>query len=164
MAERKYEKYVLTDFREEPNFPGVMSPQAYFRGAVQIPGATMNMGWQVLTEPIFLEKEPHSHDEDEYLVFLGSRLPDVFDFSADIDFYLGEEMEHYVIDKATIIYIPKGMLHCPLNFKRIDIPILFHAILLAPRFTKEMDGKQYAYDGPRYMTEDPSRKDNLGKV
>ena len=57
MAERKYEKYVLTDFREEPNFPGIASPQAYFRGGIQIPGAGMNMGWQVFTQPIHLEKE-----------------------------------------------------------------------------------------------------------
>ena len=153
MAERKYEKYVLTDFREEPNFPGIASPQAYFRGGIQIPGAGMNMGWQVFTEPIHLEKEPHTHDFDEYLVFLGSTLPDVFDFEAEIDFFLGEEQEQYLIDKATIIFIPKGMVHCPLNFRKIVKPVLFHAILLSPRFTKTMDGKEYAYDGPRYPIE-----------
>jgi len=156
MAEKKYQQYVFSDFREENNFPQVMSPQAYFRGAVQIPGATMNMGWQVFTDPIHLEKEPHTHDYDEYLVFLGWKLPDVFEFDADIDFYLGEEQEHYVIDKATIIFIPGGMVHCPLNFKRIGIPILFHAILLAPRFTKEMGGKEFVYNGPKYPAEPPS--------
>jgi hypothetical protein len=150
MAEKKYEKYVLTDFREEANLPGVASPQAYFRGEVQIPGAGMNMGWQVFTDPIHLEKEPHTHNVDEYLIFLGASLPDVFDFSAEIDFYLGEEQEYYLVDKATIIFIPRGMVHCPLNFRKIEKPVLFHAILLAPGFTKTMDGKEYAYNGPRF--------------
>jgi hypothetical protein len=150
MAEKKYEKYVLTDFREEANLPGVASPQAYFRGEVQIPGAGMNMGWQVFTDPIHLEKEPHTHNVDEYLIFLGASLPDVFDFSAEIDFYLGEEQEYYLVDKATIIFIPRGMVHCPLNFRKIEKPVLFHAILLAPGFTKTMDGKEYAYNGPKF--------------
>jgi hypothetical protein len=148
MVEKKYQRYVFSDFKEENNFHQVMNPQAYFRGESQIPGAHMNMGWQVFTDPIQLEQEPHTHNVDEYLIFLGWKLPDVFEFDADIDFYLGEEMEHYSIDKATIIYIPKGMVHCPLNFKRIGIPILFHAILLAPRFTKTMNGKEYVFDGP----------------
>jgi mannose-6-phosphate isomerase-like protein (cupin superfamily) len=126
----------------------VASPQAYFRGARQIPGAEMNMGWQLFVKPIYLEKEPHTHNVDEYLILLGGKLPDVFDFKAEIDFWLGEEQEKYVINKATIIYIPKGMVHCPLNIKRIDEPILFHAILLGPKFTKTVNGKEYSYDGP----------------
>ena len=149
MAEKKYQQYVFNDFREDHTIPTVMSPQAYFRGASQIPGANMNMGWQVLTGPMRLEREPHTHDVDEYQIFLGWKLPNVFEFDADIDFYLGEEQEHYAIDKATIIYIPKGMVHCPLDFKRIGIPILFHAILMAPRFTKEMNGEEFVFQEPR---------------
>jgi hypothetical protein len=149
MTEKKYQQYVFSDFREDHNHPNVMSPQAYFRGASQIPGANMNMGWQVLTDPMHLEREPHTHDVDEYLIFLGWKLPDVFEFDADIDFYLGEEQEHYTIDKATIIYIPKGMVHCPLNFRRIGIPILFHAILMAPQFIKEMNGEKFVFEGPK---------------
>jgi mannose-6-phosphate isomerase-like protein (cupin superfamily) len=153
MAETKYDKYVLTDFREEPNFPGIASPQAYFRGGIQIPGANLNMGWQLFTQPIQLETEPHTHDVDEYLVFLGGKLPDVFDFKAEIEFWMGKEQEKYIIDKATIIFIPRGLVHCPLNFKRIDEPVLFQAILLAPRFTKRMGGKDYVYDGPKFSKE-----------
>jgi hypothetical protein len=148
MAEKKYDKYFLTEFKEPSNLPAVAGPQAYFRGARQIPGANLNMGWQLFVEPIYLEREPHTHNVDEYLVFLGGKLPNVFDFKAEIDFWIGEEPEKHVIDKATIIFIPKGLVHCPLNFKRIDEPVLFHAILLAPRFIKTMAGREYSYDGP----------------
>ena len=148
MTPNKYDQYFLTDFKESSNLRAVANPQAYFRGGRQIPGANLNMGWQMFVEPIYLEREPHTHDVDEYLIFLGSKLPDLFDFHAEIDFWIGEEQEKHVIDKATIIFIPKGMVHCLLNFKRIDEPIMFHAVLLAPRFTKTIGGKEYSYDGP----------------
>jgi hypothetical protein len=149
MAKSKYAQLFLTDFKEPSNISVVADPQAYFRGARQIPGANLNMGWQLFVKPIHLEKEPHTHDIDEYLIFLGGKLPDLFaSFKAEIDFWIGEEQEKHLINKATIIFIPKGLVHCPLNFRKIDEPILFHAILLGPRFTKTMGGKEYSYDGP----------------
>lgn len=149
MSTSRYDKLFLTDFKEPSNLPAVAGPQAYFRGARQIPGANLNMGWQLFVAPIYLEKEPHTHDFDEYLIFLGGQLPDLFSsFQAEIDFCIGPEEEKHVIDRPTIIFIPKGLVHCPLNFRRLDKPVLFHAILLSPRFTKTMNGQEFAYDGP----------------
>ncbi len=151
MAAKKYAKYLFSDFKEDSNLPAVLGPQAYFRGARQIPGANMNMGWQLFVKPVFLEKEPHTHDGDEYLIFLGGQLPDLFSsFDAEIDFFMGEEQEKYVITKPTIIYIPKDIPHTPLNFRIINKPVLFTALLLTPRFEKTMNGKYYSYDGPGY--------------
>ena len=151
MAESKYAKYLFSDFKEDSNLPAVAGPQAYFRGGRQIPGANMNMGWQLFIKPIFLEREPHTHETDEYLIFLGGELPDLFSsFEAEIDFWIGGEgeMEQYLIDKPTIIYIPKDLPHTPLNFRKIVKPVLFSALLLTPMFTKTMGGKEYSYDGP----------------
>ena len=149
MAKGKYAKYLFSDFKEDSNLPAVAGPQAYFRGARQIPGANMNMGWQLFTKPIYLEKAPHTHDADEYLIFLGGQFPDLFSsFEAEIDFWIGEEMEKYVITRPTIIFIPKGLAHTPLDFRKIIKPVLFSALLLEPRFTKNMGGKEYSYDGP----------------
>ena len=149
MSKGKYAQYLFSDFKEDSNLPAVAGPQAYFRGARQIPGANMNMGWQLFTRPIFLEKAPHTHTADEYLIFLGGELPDLFSsFDAEIDFWIGEEQEKYVITRPTIIYIPKGMPHTPLDFRKIVRPVLFSALLLTPRFTKPMAGREYSYDGP----------------
>jgi hypothetical protein len=137
MAEKKYAKYLFSDFKEDSNLPGVVGPQAYFRGDRQIPGANMNMGWQLFVKPIYA---------DEYLIFLGGQLPDLFSsFEAEIDFWIGEEQEKYVITKPTIIFIPKGMPHTPLDFRKIVKPVLFSALLLTPRFTKTMGGKEFVY-------------------
>jgi hypothetical protein len=149
MPKNKYDAQFFSDFKEPSNLSAVAGPQAYFRGSRQIPGANMNMGWQLFVEPMYLEREPHTHEADEYLIFLGGQPPDLFSsFEAEIDFTIGEELEKHTFNKPTIIFIPSGMMHCPLNFRKIVKPVLFSALLLTPRFTKTMDGKDMAYDGP----------------
>jgi len=146
---KKYEKYVFTDFREDGNLPGVLSPQAYFRGAHQIPGAGANFGWQVLTQPLYLERASHTHKGDEYLIFLGADTSNLFDsFDAEIDICLGEEEEKYTITKPTIVFCPKEFAHTPLNFRVIRKPVFFTALLLSPIFEKTMDGKYFEFKGP----------------
>jgi len=132
------------------------SPQAYFRGDADIPGSKYNVGFQVFTAPVYLEREPHFHREEEYLIFMGTKLPNVFDFDAEIEFYMGEDlddMEKIVITKPTIIRVPRGMWHCPLNFKRVDKPVWFQAAFMAGKFgsikprTDAEGNTIYVYEG-----------------
>jgi hypothetical protein len=152
MAGGKYAKYLIRDFKSAPPpFAAdvIAGPQVAFRGAKQIPGANANFGCEVFVKPIFLEKEPHTHPADEYLIFLGAQLPDLFaNFDAEIDFWIGEEQEKYVITEPTLVFIPKGLPHTPLNFRKINKPVLFGVILLTPRFTVNVKGKEISYDGP----------------
>jgi hypothetical protein len=149
MAKKKYEQLVFSGFKENMDLSFIAKPQAYFRGANQIPGANINMGWQLFIKPILLEKEPHTHDAHEYLIFLGHDTADLFSsFDAEIDLFLGEEMEKYLIDKPTIVYIPPNMTHCPLNFRVLHKPVLFTALLQTPVFTKTMNGKEFTFKGP----------------
>ena len=96
------------------------SPQAYFRGDKDLSGAAMNVGFQVFKAPIYLEKEPHFHREDEYLVFLGAKLPDVFSsFDAEVHFFVGQtldSMEKIVITEPTIVKLPERLLAQPAEF------------------------------------------------
>lgn len=152
MADRKYSDYVLTDCIEEPNLPEhAGGPTLSMRGARQIPGAGANFGWSLVVKPMLLEKRPHTHDADEYLIFSGRDLTDPREsFDAEIDLYMGAEEEHYVITEPTIVFCPKGFLHTPLNFRIINKPVFFSVFLQTPRFSKTQDGKVYSYDGPGY--------------
>jgi hypothetical protein len=47
----------------------------------------------------------------------------VYDLGGESEFWL--EDENYMLTKSCIIYVPGGMKHCPIVFKRIDRPI-FH--------------------------------------
>jgi len=146
----KYDHLLFSGLRDEMKaIDYIASPAAYFRGAHQIPGASINMGWQVIIKPTFMEKAPHTHDVDEYFAILGAQLPDVFSsFDAEVELWLGPEREKHIITQPTFVFIPKGFLHCPLNFKRVTKPLMFQAIHLGPRFHKIMDGKEYWFEGP----------------
>ncbi len=147
----KYDKLFCTRFKEDSNLPAVEGPQAYFRGASQLPGVGMNMGWQLFVKPMRLERTFHKHDVDEYLIFLGAELPNLIDsFDGEIELFLGEELEKHVITKATILFIPRGLQHCPLEIKALRKPMMFSALMLAPYFNGVYGPeKVYAsYEGP----------------
>lgn len=145
-----------------PPFPEIASPQTYFRGASALPGATATIGWQVFKAPVCWET-PHTHKYDEFLMFLGAELPDLCSsFDAEIDFWMGEEFEKHTITTTTIIFIPKGVMHSPLNFRAIRKPVLFHALYLGPSLDAErmpnFDLESFNWGGPvNLKTFGPSR-------
>ena len=148
-AGNKYDNLFCTRFKEKSPSPEMVGgPQAYFRGASELPGAGINMGWQVFLKPFRLEVMSHHHDVDEYLFFLGATLPDlVGSFDAEIELFLGEEYERHVITKATVLYIPRGLEHNPLDVKRLGKPMMFSALHMAPYF----NGYYQTAQGKTYM-------------
>ena len=131
----KYDHLFSTKLRENSITDVVAGPQAYFRGDSDLPGAKINMGWQMFTKPYKLEMESHHHDTDEYLFFLGAELPDlVGSFDGEIEYFMGPEYERHVITKATVLYIPAGLEHNPCDIKRLTKPMMFSALQLAPYF------------------------------
>jgi len=170
---KKYEKLMfelpreyneLVAIGDDPGY--ILSPQAYFRGASQIPGSKFNTGFQIFVKPFFLDRIPHRHNTDEYLMFLGGAFPDLFDFDADIEFTIGRigiDAETFHIDKPTVVYVPAGIPHCPLQFKRVDKPIFFQAMLMQDMFssvydTEGNDQKELWYNGPLPCKYDADKK------
>lgn len=131
-----YDHLFSTKIRENSIVPDIVpGPQAYFRGESDLPGAGINMGWQIFVKPYRLELESHHHDVDEYLFFLGATFPDlVGSFDAEIEYFIGKEYEKHIITQATVLYIPRGVEHNPCDIKRVGKPLFFSALELAPYF------------------------------
>ena len=131
-----YDHLFSEKLKENSLIPDIVpGPQAYFRGDSDLPGAKINMGFQIFTKPYKLEMESHHHDTDEYLFFLGSTFPDlVGSFDAEIEYFLGTEYERHIITKACVLYIPAGLEHNPCDIRRVGKPIFFSALALAPYF------------------------------
>ena len=130
-----YDHLFSTKLKENTITDVVAGPQAYFRGDSDLPGAKINMGWQMFTKPYRLERESHHHDTDEYLIFLGAELPDlVGSFDAEIEYFMGTEYERHIITQATVLYIPAGLEHNPCDIRRVGKPMMFSALQLAPYF------------------------------
>ncbi len=92
--------------------------------------------WSMPATETFSADESHSHDFDEVLGFTGSRQENPHDLGAEIDIWL--EDEKYTITESCLIFIPRGMKHLPMTFKRIDSPFMF--------FTTG-NGKMYRREG-----------------
>ena len=160
----EYNEISLITMGGEADF--IVSPQAYFRGASQIPGSKFNVGFQVFVKPFFIDRIPHYHDVDEYLIFLGGTFPNLFKFDADIELTIGNpgtDAEVYRICKPTIVRIPAGVYHCPLNFTRVGMPVFFQAMLMQDMFSSIYDTddgskKELFYNGPLPCKLDTEKK------
>jgi hypothetical protein len=88
-----------------------------------VPGAFhMNTAWYLKPGPT-LESTSHTHDTDEIIGFFGSDPENPLDLNGEVEIWL--EDEKHVIDRTSMIFVPAGMVHCPLAINRVDKPI-FH--------------------------------------
>jgi len=92
-----------------------------------------SIGYHCITKPINFDK-PHSHNFVEMLCFIGGNPEDIRDLGAEIEVCLGEEGEKHLIDTATVVSIPVGLVHCPINIKKVEKPIVFLEISLTRKY------------------------------
>jgi hypothetical protein len=69
------------------------------------------------------EVQAHIHDFDEVIGFFGTDKEDSSDLCGEIEFWL--DNEKYTITKSCLIFIPRGLKHCPLFIKKVDKPIFW---------------------------------------
>jgi len=125
-AANKYEKYLLRGaLGKTPHVEGGGFPIIAAVNVKQWEDSQLSFRMTPIAAPFVMEDKNHSHDYNAYMCFLGGNPLNFKEFDAEVEITLGEEQEKYVITESTVVYIPKGLKHCPLNFKRVDKPILF---------------------------------------
>ncbi|MCX7911649.1 MAG: cupin domain-containing protein [Dehalococcoidales bacterium] len=82
----------------------------------------------------------HAHDFNETLGFVGSNPYDPRSLGGEIEFWL--EDERYIIDKSCLIFVPAGMKHLPLIFRRVDRPFFFWTASDSPRYSRVPEPEQ----------------------
>jgi hypothetical protein len=130
MGVRRYEKYVITEDVRIDRF----GPEILFSGEKHYQ-SDFSIWFFHISKPVLMEERPHFHDFDMYLFFLGR--DDMGELGAEIEIGLGEEQEMYTITKPTSVYIPSGLVHCPLNFRIVEKPILFVHVAITPKYVKK---------------------------
>ena len=99
-----------------------------------------HMYWEPVTEAFTMVTEPHKHDFPQYLTFSGSDPKDYTDLCGEIELTLSEDgqtMEKHVFTKTTTIYIPAGLYHCPLVFKKVTKPILCMDLYFSNKYERK---------------------------
>ena len=119
MTETKYGKYIITESKPDiaPDAPKAM---LYLDDTV-LPGALYTeAGW--LQGPITADWTPaHTHDFDEVLVFIGADTENPRDLCGEVELWLGDE--RHILTKSCVVFVPRGLKHCPVSILRADRPI-----------------------------------------
>ena len=146
MAESPYEKYIRRDPQSKgvnEMHPEVTSPVLGLRGDESFGNHNFAMSWWPISTPFEMVSETHAHDFDQYLMFVGGDINNMMDLGGEVELTLGEEgkeLEKFVFTRATMVYVPAGLLHCPLNFKKVNDPkkpILFHDFFFSPEYKRK---------------------------
>jgi hypothetical protein len=136
----KYEKYVV----RKPFLPGSPGREKFaINGTEHFPELGYWFRAFYVAEPFVMEK-PHTHDYDQVFHVMGTNPKDITQLDAEVEIYLGKEGEKVVITSPSIIYVPKGMIHCPVNFKTIKKPLMWiNVALVKGDYVKTLlNGKQ----------------------
>ncbi len=64
----------------------------------------------------------HRHDCDEAVGFFGSDMDNWRDLGGEVEIWL--DGEKHVLTKSFLIFVPKGMDHCPIVVRRVDRPLI----------------------------------------
>ena len=143
MSERKYQKYILTEVKLPENIQ--KRADKYAKRATRIlwledfvikgaPSIICSWYWKA-TET---EGTPaHIHEFDEVIGFIGSDPDNPHDLCGEVEFWM--EDEKYILTKSCLIFIPKGLRHCPLRVIKVDRPMFFLAVSISNKYDRIMD-------------------------
>jgi hypothetical protein len=143
MSSSKFAKYIRSGLVTTPTpHPEVTSPRLGLKSGSGFGNTNFSMSWWAITEPFIMVTDCHKHDFDQFIIFAGGDIRNMKDLGGLVEFGLsenGKQIETQVITEATMIFIPAGLYHGPLNFKRINDPakpILFHDLFFSPEYKR----------------------------
>jgi len=126
----KQGKYVHELNIVKSKHPQVEYPMSLVQGGPDFNGADFSMGIAYITKPVVMGGDPHSHNFDQILFFIGSDLRNTKDFDAEIEMFLADKFEP--INYASFVHVPAGTLHGTVNVKKVNKPFIFIDVTLAP--------------------------------
>jgi len=129
----KYGRYLIKKPRYEVDIKGVTGrqyPAMTLMSSDLVPecNAWLGCGWiwdMPDPNPHLLE---HAHDYDEIVLHIGSDPNNPEDLGAEIEFVLGDEP--LIINTTSALFVPKGVKHGPLTWKRVVRPHMEMSIIL----------------------------------
>ncbi len=157
MTESGHRKYVITELRRDSHdalLPPGIDPAAVsntrshrkmlslddtvLKGSFYVEAVWIWPGADVYPENA--ERNSHAHDYDETVAFFGSDFSNPNDLCGEIEMWI--EDEKLILTKSCLIFVPKGMYHCPLVIRRVDKPIFHFAAGLGTVYSQNIAQQQ----------------------
>lgn len=146
MTESKYGKYIVTNYltdqekiargrtpdERQPGVPysnGLLwLDEKIVKGAFYMEIVMLEPGSKSTGEWV----KPHTHDVDEILGFVGTGLEHPHDLDGEVELWL--EDEKHVLTQSCLVFVPRGLKHCPLVIERVAKPIIHFSVLTGSQY------------------------------
>jgi len=151
-AESQYGKFIVTEDLMPPPLPewtkamedqareGKILDRTMLLGIMSsiVPGCSLFAGCEILWglpggKPVEIEIT-HTHDFDEVIGFAGTNRNYPRELGGELEFLIGGE--RHTLTKTCLIFVPRGVEHCPVTIKRIDTPIFMFEAANDPEYKK----------------------------
>jgi hypothetical protein len=146
MAESKYGKYIITDYKAK-SFKNEWAPEYRPQDKMKllrldediVKGAKMfvecSWFWPAMCENESLARssKPHSHTYDEIVGMVGTNPDDLYDLGGDCEITLNGEKN--IVSNSCLIYLPTGFEHGPFRELTMSRPIFQFECGLAGKHT-----------------------------
>ena len=139
MAASKYERYIVRkpNYEVVAPYEGRQNPTMTFMSSKQVPEANyyIELGWIYEMPRPNPHIHEHVHDFDEIILHWGGnhKVPQVL--GGEIEIYVGGQP--ITFNTTSAIYVPAGVSHGPLTWKKFDFPHIEMTIMLGTGDVKE---------------------------
>ena len=144
MSEKSYAKNLVKvpvrEVSRKINVKGRTNPTLTYMSNDQVPGSNMyiEFGWIWDVPDPNPHIPEHGHDDyDEIVLHIGCDPRNPEELGAEIEFTIGEET--LTIDKTSAIFVPRGVKHGPVTWKRVDKPHIQMAMVIGAGTLEEAD-------------------------
>lgn len=132
----------------------IKEPMITGLGNVEIPESHLAMGFAHITEPVCMGSPTHKHPHDQWVWLIGDS-DNFAELDADIEMTLGKKV--YKINYPCYIFIPKNIMHCPLDVKRVGKPFIFIDARISEEASVRPTGPLKRHAGVKYIA-NPKKK------
>lgn len=135
MAESKYGKYIIREPLEKAGAASglhICGENGCFGG--MFPGFPAEVQLFYIEQPSTMISKPHAHDVDELFFIYSSNPRNLHEFDAEIEIYFGEEGEKNTVDTTSVVYVPKGLVHCPVVIRKVNKPFMWMHVLFTGNY------------------------------
>ena len=138
MAEKEY-SHLIKPLRVKEPPAGLYTEPRLWMEAKDMEGFNAHFSYGFIKKPGSFHPVEGAlvHPYDECLVFESTDNPDILHLGAEISVELGEEREEHVFTEPSVVLVPKGTPHGPVNVRQLDHTIVHYSIGLAASYQAE---------------------------
>ena len=135
VAEPDYNRYFQTSVVKDNAWGGESIGLSAVPEHLMPAGAKISAEVSTIKKPYAYDDTIHKHSFAQYFYFFGSNPMDMTEFNAEVEFTFGAEKEKHVINGPTVVLVPPGIFHGPINYKKIGKPIYCLEVSMTSKYT-----------------------------